>query len=309
MELARNDRIWFDPISHSYLLDGEKILTGVTSLMKKHGLSADYSGIPEKVLNKAAEEGTAIHHLIEDYEAGKPVVREKLLDEYAALPLGKLIENEYIVSDNELAASAIDGVYQGNDLFKVVLVDYKTTQKYHKRPLEWQLGIYKVFFEMQNPGIEVEACYCLHIDRKKRKINGLIPVEPVSAEEVDDLLTCEAQGLIYVDPEEEHDITEVLPAEVAEDLAIGLQKIVELKAALQAAEQVVKDYGDKILLYMQEHNIATLETSVGKLSYVKGYTRQSVDSTKLKTEHPEIFAEYAKITQVKPSLKFNPKES
>ena len=40
-KLIQNERVWFDPVSHNYLLDGEEILTGVTSLMKKHGLGAD----------------------------------------------------------------------------------------------------------------------------------------------------------------------------------------------------------------------------------------------------------------------------
>ena len=61
MQLANNTRIFFDETSHTYLLDDDKILIGVTSLMKKFGLSPDYSGIPEATLKKAAEEGTAIH--------------------------------------------------------------------------------------------------------------------------------------------------------------------------------------------------------------------------------------------------------
>ena len=74
MELTRSNRVYFDATSHSYLLDGETLLMGVTELMKKHGLGADYSGIPEATLRKAAEEGTAIHQEIEAYDNGESVL-------------------------------------------------------------------------------------------------------------------------------------------------------------------------------------------------------------------------------------------
>ena len=133
-------RVFFEPTSHSYVLDGETLLMGVTSLMKKHGLSPDYSGIPEATLRKAAEEGTAIHKEIQDYENGISVLASDLISEYKKLGL-KFIASEYQVTDYETVASAIDGIYEGSKKKKVKLVDFKTTQKYHRRSLEWQLGI------------------------------------------------------------------------------------------------------------------------------------------------------------------------
>ena len=85
MELTRSNRVYFDATSHSYLLDGETLLMGVTELMKKHGLGADYSGIPEATLRKAAEEGTAIHQEIEAYDNGESVFASELIDEYRNL--------------------------------------------------------------------------------------------------------------------------------------------------------------------------------------------------------------------------------
>ena len=106
MELRNNTRVFFDPLSHTYLM-GDKILTGVTTLMRKHGLSPDYSGIPKATLDKAAEEGTAIHKEIEDYDNGLSVLRTPLIEDYIALCQQnglKFLANEYLVSDDESVA-------------------------------------------------------------------------------------------------------------------------------------------------------------------------------------------------------------
>jgi hypothetical protein len=55
----------YDDFTHSYELEG-KYLLGVTSLMKKHGLSANYEGISNEVLEAAAERGTRVHKMLED---------------------------------------------------------------------------------------------------------------------------------------------------------------------------------------------------------------------------------------------------
>ena len=65
--LKPNKRIIFNGITHTYLLDGEFYLMGVTSLMKKHGLSADYANIDEETLQKAAERGAKGHKEIENF--------------------------------------------------------------------------------------------------------------------------------------------------------------------------------------------------------------------------------------------------
>ena len=156
MELHHDDRVFFDPVSHSYTLDGEKLLMGVTELMRKHNLGADYSGIPEATLKKAAEEGTAIHRELQEYEKGEAVFASELVDEYKRLGL-KFVEAEYPISNYESVASAIDMVYEGSAPDKAILVDIKTTSEYHRRPLEIQLGIYRTLFECMNPSIKVEA--------------------------------------------------------------------------------------------------------------------------------------------------------
>ena len=65
MKLKQNKKVFFSDIVHCYLNDKGEELIGVTSLMKKHGLGADYSGIPQDVLERAAERGSRVHRLLE----------------------------------------------------------------------------------------------------------------------------------------------------------------------------------------------------------------------------------------------------
>lgn len=53
-------RVVFNEEQHTYWL-GDKRLISVTRLLKKHGLSTDYSAVNPDVLEKAAKKGTAVH--------------------------------------------------------------------------------------------------------------------------------------------------------------------------------------------------------------------------------------------------------
>ena len=53
--MKTNQEVYFDSITHTYLM-GDKILQGVTTLMRKHGLSTDYSGIPDHILKMQQNE-------------------------------------------------------------------------------------------------------------------------------------------------------------------------------------------------------------------------------------------------------------
>jgi len=307
MELQENKKVFFDPVSHTYLL-GDKMLIGVTSLMAKHGLSPDYSGIPKATLMKAAEEGTAVHREIQDYDNGISVLRTPLIEEYIKLCQESglnFVHSEYLVSDDELVASSIDCVYEGKK--GVVLVDIKTTTKPHIRPLQFQLGIYKVLFERQT-GIKVAECYCLHIDRKERTIKGLVPIEPVSEAEVDALLLAEKEGRIYIDQHEEPSAELVLTDEELTAYVTQQAEIARLKEQIKGIEETIKGLDARVLAYMTENNLETLEGGGGVFKVKKSYERATIDTARLKKMQPGIYDQYKKVTTVAASLTFKPNE-
>lgn len=305
MELNHSDRIYFDPTSHSYLLDDEKLLIGVTELMKKHNLSADYSGIRKDVLEKAAAAGTELHREIQEYLEGKTIFATELIDEVKKLNL-KFVEAESPVSDFEMVASAIDLVCEGSAPDKAVLIDIKATEKYHRRALEFQLGIYKYLFERQNPGIEVEALFCLHIDKKARRVKGFYPVEGVSAEEVEALLDAERDGLIYVDENAVPDITEALTEAEAQTLAENASKIAGLEATLKALKDADEAVRAKLLDYMESNNLTEVACPGGKFTRKAAYTQTRVDSKALEAKFPAVYSKVLKTTNVKSSISFKP---
>jgi len=310
MELNRNTRVFFEPTSHSYLLDGDTLLMGVTELMKKHNLSADYSAIPEAVLKKAAEEGTAIHLEIEKYDDGEAVFASELIDEYKKICAAnglKSVASEYLISDYEVIASAIDKVYEGPRK-GAVLVDIKSTLELHRRPLEWQLGIYKVYFERLNPGVPVEGCYCLWIDKKKRTIKGFVPIEPVSEAEVVALIEAEKRGEIYIDENAKPDASLVLKSNELASYVGGYNKVAELKARIKQIEDAMKDADAKLLAYMEKNNLDEMAAPGGVIKRKAAYTQTRVDSAKLKEQFPAVWQKVAKETQVKGSISYKPKE-
>ena len=306
MDLVNNTQVFFEPLSHTYLC-GEKVLIGVTTLMAKHGLSPDYSNIPAATLKKAADEGTAIHREIQDYDNGLSVLRTPLIEEYIALCAEKglkFVASEYLVSDNETVASSIDCVYGEKN--EVILVDIKTTTKPHMRPLAWQLGCYKVFFERQNPGKKVVGCYCLHIDRKAKTIKGLIPVDVVTEAEVDALITAEREGRIYIDEYEEPSAEIVLTDEELSAYVVQASEIASLKDKIKQIEESLKGLDKRVLDYMIEHNLETMEGGGGVFKVKKAYERTSIDTDRLKKMQPGIYDQYKKTTTVAASLTFKP---
>ena len=306
MDLVNNTQVFFEPLSHTYLC-GDKVLIGVTTLMAKHGLSPDYSNIPAATLKKAADEGTAIHREIQDYDNGLSVLRTPLIEEYIALCAEKglkFVASEYLVSDNETVASSIDCVYGEKN--EVILVDIKTTTKPHMRPLAWQLGCYKVFFERQNPGKKVVGCYCLHIDRKAKTIKGLIPVDVVTEAEVDALIAAEREGRIYIDEYEEPSAEIVLTDEELSAYVVQASEIASLKDKIKQIEESLKGLDKRVLDYMLEHNLETMEGGGGVFKVKKAYERTSIDTERLKKMQPGIYDQYKKTTTVAVSLTFKP---
>lgn len=302
----KKSQVNFDEFTHSYFCK-DKMLIGVTSLMKKHGLGADYSGIPDSVLAAAAERGTAIHKMLEDYDNGKQIEDSPLVRAYKKLNL-KVKCSEYLVSDNKIVASSIDKV-----LDDYSLADVKTTSEVHTEALRWQLSIYKYLFELQNPTIKVNKLYCIHIPLRRisdgtyaHKFCKKIEIEPLPAEKVIKLLDCEQNGEIYNDEQ----------VEVAPDLSVlfnptdlaSLQsienRIIEFEENAKMLKERVSEYRATIQDYMSENGIKTIGTERLKYTLIAPHTKQVLDCKLLTEEMPEIAQKYTKTSEVKGSLKF-----
>ena len=305
MKLIENKEVFFESQSHSYTrADGELIL-GLTSLMAKHNLGADYSGIPEATLRQAAEKGTKVHAYLQAFDEGELVPTSDLLDDYRAQGF-KHLRSEFLVSDNEIVATFIDKVYEAGEK-EVDLADVKTTQKVHRRALCWQLGVGKYLFELQNPGIKVRKTFCIWADKEGMTLKGIIPIEPVSTEEVEALLDAERNGLIYIDENAVPDASLVLPEDELQTYVAQAAQIADLKAKIKEIEGAMKFCDERLLAYMADNNLDEMAAPGGVFKRKKAYTQTRVDSAKLQKLFPAVYEKVTKVTEVAASLSYKAK--
>ena len=293
--LNQNTRVSFEDITHSYLLDEEIYLMGVTSLMKKHNLSPNYGDVPEDVLKKVAERGSKVHKDIEDYCNGKAVAMTKELKAYIGCGVVP-VANEYLVSDNEIVASSIDIVADaGNGM--VDLIDIKTTSTLHTDALSWQLSIYAYLFSLQNPDIKINKLYGLHIKAGKAK---MVEIAPIEQSQVLELLRCENDDLPFFPKTAELPDT---TKQMLTSLQDATNKVALIKLSLKEAEIFMKEIEQRVLSEMEQNGLKTLENGPIKVTYVAPYTREGVDAKKLQEVMPEIYERYKKVTNIGAGIK------
>lgn len=310
MKLKKTRRVSFDPISHQYICEGKQLI-GVTSLMRKHGLSPSYGDIPTALLEKAAEKGTALHRLLEDYDNGKDLITKtdaesKTIRDYKKLGLEHLA-SEYLVSDFKVVASFVDKVYSRGEN-QVELSDIKTTAILHEDALAWQLSIYKYLFSLLNPTIEVVALSVLWFDKNTGALKRYAPVREIPEEKVKELLACEEMELPFVPDTVDTSASLALPEnELAEFVSVS-QQLAALKITMDALAEKKKVFDAKVLEYMIKEGLTTLSAPAGVFKMRKGSVRTTIDSKRLKDERPEVYDEYSKQSETAPSITFVPNE-
>lgn len=293
MRLNKNNTVEFNEFLHEYTANG-RVLIGVTSLLHKHGLAPDYGAVPEETLKKAAERGTAIHQLLQDYDDGKPVVEDENLRAYKALGL-EVHCSEYLLSDNEVVASFADKVLEDCSI-----ADVKTSSSVDRRYVSWQTSIYAYLFERQNPSKKVPHLYCVHVRDGKAK---LIELERVPDEKIKALIRAEREGVIWHD---DSTALDALPESEMTILVDALNRIAEYKAAMKAEEERAKALQDRLLDYMIENALTELPCDRGRFVRSAGSVRTSIDSTRLRAELPDIAEKYSRTTQIKGGVTFKP---
>lgn len=300
MKLKQNKKVFFSDIVHCYLNDKGDELIGVTSLMKKHGLGADYSGIPQDVLERAAERGSRVHRLLEDYDNGKAVEDCPILQSYKSLGL-QVAASEYLISDNRTVASSIDKVLEDCSL-----VDIKTTSELHIKALEWQLSIYAWLFERQNKGLKVPHLYALHI--RDARCRPLREINRLPDEEVERLLECEKKGIIYTAvPSAVPALSEVWPeAQIAEVKRLE-EAVAVFEARARENKEKLERYRACLYEYMMEHNIDRMETDSFCYTLRRPYVKQSFDSKAFKEDNPELYGKYLRSSEVKGNVIYKTK--
>ena len=292
MELNRSEVV-FVADTHEYWKKNKQ-LRGISHLYGKHINPTEYEGIPERVMLKAAERGTFIHEDCRNVDMFNIATTQEgedyktLKEKYNIRPLA----NEYLVSDNENFATMVDMLDEDLNLY-----DFKTTSVLKEESLSWQLSINAHLFEQQNPDLKVKKLYGIWLRNGKAK---LVEVPRIATEIIYDLLDCEVTGREFIKP------IATLPTSITEALAklADFEGFIALaEAELEGKKKDIETIKEYLLEQMTANQVKKYESENIIITYVAPAERKSVDSTRLKSEQPEIYEQYLKTSQNKEQIK------
>lgn len=283
MELVKSPVV-FDPEAHTYSLPDGTRLQGITGMIRRQLFPDEYKDVPQHILDHAAERGHAIHQLCEladdlgiapDNPEAQAYVRLK-----ADLGLDYLC-SEYIVSDESYFASPIDKVYRdGGDTF--ALADIKTTYRLNEEYVRWQLSIYALLFETQNPGAKASRLLALWL-RDGRA--SAYPVERIPVETVRELMQAEVEGRQFANPLS-------VPATLPEKYRQMERQIAEIDRQAKYWAEQKKRLTDGIMREMVLAGAYQWDGDGISISRKKESIRKGFDPKRLKQDHPDIYARY-----------------
>ena len=290
-------KVTFIEETHQYFI-GKKELKGVTGTLIKKAFPDTYKNIPESVLMKAAERGGLVHNTFETFCSifdadikQYPNPTEELQAFHSMLVAFDLhyIASEYLVTDGENFASAIDGIFDDKE-GNIYLVDYKTTSTLHYDNVSLQLSIYAKWFEEQNPDLKVKEIVCMWFKNGKSKFQ---PLPRVSEEQIDELIN----AYLADDADYQYKV------EVPEQFSALEQEYRLVTARMDALKIKQDDLKEQMMKMMEANKQKSIKTNIGSYSYVAATTKKTFDTKLFKDTEPEHYECYLKDTTTKPSLR------
>lgn len=296
MKLVKS-KVRFDEEQHRYFL-GEKELSGITGTLIKKAFPDTYKGIPDAVLAKAAERGSVVHQNLELFDTIcnsdvniMPSVLPEVKDYNEMLISYGLhhVDSEYLVTDNENFASAIDKVL-ADDEGNIYLADIKTTATLHYDNVSLQLSIYAKWFEEQNPDLKVKEIVCMWFKNGQSKFQ---PLPRVADYQIDDLIN----AYLADDAEYQYKV------EVPEQFSALEQEFRLITARVDALKIKQDELKEKIMKMMEDNKQKSVKTQFASYSYVEATTKKTFDTKLFKDTEPDHYEYYLKETTTKPSIR------
>ena len=289
------EKIIFCEENHTYI-SGVRQYRGITGILTKYLFPDKYNDIPDAILEKAKQRGTACHNQMEMWINGMPydIQNDEVVKMQNLLAGRKFTHSELLVSDYKNFATKIDAVEESDD--GIILWDWKTTSILDKEYLSWQLSICAYFYEM-NFNKKVTQLMAGHITEKEVDI---VPIVRIDDEHVIALLDAAANDEdLFINPLK----TDILNQEAA------LNKIYEIEQIIVDCEKRAKEaklQGEELraglLNQMIEKGLKRIETDRMLLTVKEPYERETIDSKKLKELAPDVYEKFKKMTKVNECL-------
>ena len=287
--MLKNSNIIFDKENHTYKL-GDDYLQGITGLLNKHLFPNKYAKVPSEILKKAASKGSFIHECCELVDTLGIIPNVLEAQNYIKLKEKNnltTIANEYLVTDCKNFASAIDVV-----LDDYSLADIKTTAEFDSEYVSWQLSIYAYLFELQNPTLKVNKLFGIWL---RDTTAELIQVDKISSELVKELLQCELDNKLFVNP---------LVKKIPDKVFILEEELINLDTQFKEIDIKKKALLESLLDEMEAENADKWETSRIRLTRRKATLTERFDSKSFKEVNPDLYSQFVKISPVKSSITF-----
>lgn len=301
--------VLFDPEQHTYTLNGNQ-LSGVTPIIAWL-FPNTYQGIPQSVLNKAAEYGSLVHSSCEMYDSMQIWPNNDALESvqaYTELLINAGLRvgcSEYLVSDERNIASAIDKVFTDDSLG-----DIKTTSKVHIPNVQVQLSIYAWLYEMQT-GRTVNKLYLIWLPKPQYGAPELRELVRIPAEvckyvvEVylagGDPMSALSQLSQFVTFEPERKRVE---GEIPEAMQDAVNELRMIKQQLDVLTEREKELKAVVLEAMQNAGEDKWSDDLIQFSRRGASERESIDTKELKAKMPEVYESFKKVTKVAESLTY-----
>ena len=285
----KNCGVKFNQEKHEYWL-GDKQLQGITGVLERRLFPDKYKFVSKEMMERAAERGTFVHEQIELAESlgVNPDVQEvqnylKLKEEYGL----KILESEYTVSDLENYATNIDGVYDVEENV-VDIADYKTTSKFDKESVSWQLSVCAYFLEKCNPKVTVRKLFGIWL---RGDIYRLIEVDRKPVELVKALLLADHNDMPFT-----------WASEIPDYVSIEEESIIALSQRKAEIDEELETIKSQLMERMAADGKKSIDTGKVLITLKAASTQMRFDSKKLMADDETLYNKYLKETSVKESL-------
>ena len=300
----KSSGVVFNGTAHTYHLNGKE-LSGITGMLSRQLFDGkEFEGIPYAHIEAAAQYGTEVHKSVQRFNEEWIFDGDQETADYIQIckDNGLVCEaNEYNVTDFKNWSSNIDLIFRASDT-SFHLADIKTFAMLDADRLlkaRFQLSIYALLFEGQNPSAKVDKLYIIRLRNKPKKdgtydhISELIPVTRIPSEICKELLDCDLRGEQFKNP---YAIPDDISAQEDE-----IRELIETKNAAEARLAEIKMY---ILSVMETKDIKAWATDTGmKLTRKLPAQRSSFDFKTFMADHPEHdYSRYMRLSNVAGSL-------
>lgn len=300
-----NSDVRFDKTAHTYELYGHQ-LQGVTPIIDWM-FPETYAAIPEDIMQRAAAYGGKIHKYCELYDNSGTIDEHPSIKDYIRLCKENYLQHEcseYLVDDGQNIASSIDKVFMDMRNNEIVLGDIKTTSTLHTERVRLQLSIYAWLFERQNPDLKVSRLCAIWLPNPERHYGTpcIQYVDRIPTEQVKEIVAAYLAGEDNSCFVSLFNLPKLADGALPAHLAEAERAIVDIETRMKEMKKQSDDLKAGLLKLMQENDVKKWSGEHVTLTRKAGGVRITLDSAKVKTEYPDIYAECCKESSYQESL-------